>query len=164
MQRCFYLGCNHSVCVSFFSQITTPSSSDGKESACKAGDPGFIFGSGKIPWRREWLPTPVFLPGKFNGQRSLAGLQSMRSQSSHDWATNTFTFSLYTKTRFVLCFYLHCRAGQITSRVICKQCLLVSMILWIQTALGLFLMKTLWLVHSQVHYSGGESAAGSSAA
>ena len=27
---------------------------------------------GKIPWRREWLPTPVFLPGKFHGQRSLA--------------------------------------------------------------------------------------------
>ena len=26
---------------------------------------------GKIPWRREWQPTPVFLPGKFHGQRSL---------------------------------------------------------------------------------------------
>ena len=25
-----------------------------------------------IPWRREWLPTPVFLPGEFHGQRSLA--------------------------------------------------------------------------------------------
>ena len=27
----------------------------------------------KIPWRREWHPTPVFLPGEFHGQRSLAG-------------------------------------------------------------------------------------------
>ena len=27
----------------------------------------------KIPWRREWLPTPVFLPGEFHGQRSLEG-------------------------------------------------------------------------------------------
>ena len=27
----------------------------------------------KIPWRTKWLPTPVFLPGKFYGQRSLAG-------------------------------------------------------------------------------------------
>ena len=26
---------------------------------------------GKIPWRREWLPTPVVLPGEFYGQRSL---------------------------------------------------------------------------------------------
>ena len=28
---------------------------------------------GEIPWKREWLPTPVFLPGEFHGQRSLAG-------------------------------------------------------------------------------------------
>ena len=27
---------------------------------------------GKIPWGREWLPIPVFLPGGFHGQRSLA--------------------------------------------------------------------------------------------
>ena len=27
----------------------------------------------KIPWRREWQPTPVFLPGEFHGQRSLGG-------------------------------------------------------------------------------------------
>ena len=28
---------------------------------------------GKIPWRREWLPTSVFLPGEFHGQRNLVG-------------------------------------------------------------------------------------------
>ena len=28
---------------------------------------------GKIPWRREWLPTPVFLPGEFHAQRILVG-------------------------------------------------------------------------------------------
>ena len=28
---------------------------------------------GKIHWRRKWQPIPVFLPGKFHGQRSLAG-------------------------------------------------------------------------------------------
>ena len=27
----------------------------------------------KIPWRRAWKPTLVFLPGEFHGQRSLAG-------------------------------------------------------------------------------------------
>ena len=31
----------------------------------------------KIPWRREWQPTPVFLPREFHGQRSLAGYHSM---------------------------------------------------------------------------------------
>ena len=35
--------------------------------------PGFDPWIGKIPWRRERLPTPVFLPGEFHGQRSLAG-------------------------------------------------------------------------------------------
>ena len=45
--------------------------SDGKEFACDAEDLGSIPGSGKIPWRRQWLPTPVFLPGGFHGQRSL---------------------------------------------------------------------------------------------
>ena len=28
---------------------------------------------GKIPWRRKWQPTPVFLPGESHRQRSLAG-------------------------------------------------------------------------------------------
>ena len=28
---------------------------------------------GKILWRRKWQPTPVFLPGKFHGQRILVG-------------------------------------------------------------------------------------------
>ena len=46
--------------------------SDGKESACNAGD-GFDPWVRKIPWRREWLPTPVFLPGKSHRQRSLGG-------------------------------------------------------------------------------------------
>ena len=27
----------------------------------------------KIPWRRTWQPTPIFLSGEFHGQRSLAG-------------------------------------------------------------------------------------------
>jgi len=27
----------------------------------------------EIPWRRKWQPIPVFLPGKFGGQRSLVG-------------------------------------------------------------------------------------------
>ena len=40
-----------------------------KNSPANAGDPWVR----KIPWRREWLPTPVFLPGEFHGQSSLAG-------------------------------------------------------------------------------------------
>ena len=50
-----------------------PWGSDGKESACSVGDLGSIPGLGRSPWRREQLPTPVFLPGEFHGQRSLVG-------------------------------------------------------------------------------------------
>ena len=49
---------------------------------------------GKIPWRREWLPTPVFLPGKSLGQRSLNRLQSMGSQESD--TTERLTLPLFT--------------------------------------------------------------------
>ena len=49
-----------------------PDSSDGKESACKCQRPGISPWVGKIPWRRAWQHTPVFLPGEPHGQRSLA--------------------------------------------------------------------------------------------
>ena len=37
----------------------------------QCGRPGFDPWSGRAPWRRKWQPTPVFLPGKSHGQRSL---------------------------------------------------------------------------------------------
>ena len=51
--------------------------------------PGFSLWLKKIPWRREWLPTPKLLPGESHGQRSLqAVLQSMELQRvRQDWAT-----------------------------------------------------------------------------
>ena len=49
-----------------------PGGSDGKESACNAGDPGSNPWAWKILWRRGWLPTPVFWP-VYNGQRNLVG-------------------------------------------------------------------------------------------
>ena len=56
----------------------------GKESACNAGnagDEGLIPGSGRF-WRRAWQPTPVFLPGKSHGQRSLVGYGPWSSKES----------------------------------------------------------------------------------
>ena len=44
-----------------------------QNSTASAGDAGSTPGSGKIPWRRKWQPTPVSLPGKSHGQGSLAG-------------------------------------------------------------------------------------------
>ena len=45
----------------------------GEESACQCRRLGFSPWDGKIPWRRKWQPTPVCLPGKSHGQKSLAG-------------------------------------------------------------------------------------------
>ena len=39
----------------------------------QCGRPGFEPWVRKIPWRREWLPTPGYLPGRFQAQRSLVG-------------------------------------------------------------------------------------------
>ena len=55
-------------------------SSVGKESACNAGEPG-------LTWRRKWQSTPVFLPGKSHGLRSLAGYSSWGRRVGHNWAT-----------------------------------------------------------------------------
>ena len=50
--------------------LSFPDSSVGKQSPCSAGDPGQLLGR-KIPWRRDRLSTPVFLPGESHGERSL---------------------------------------------------------------------------------------------
>ena len=44
-----------------------------KKSACQSRRLGFDLWVRKIPWRRKWQPTLVFLPGKSHGQRSLVG-------------------------------------------------------------------------------------------
>ena len=58
----FLLFCNHRL----------PIWISDKESVCLAGDRVRSLGP-EDPWGRKWKPIPVFLPGKFHGQRSLAG-------------------------------------------------------------------------------------------
>ena len=51
-----------------------PGGASGKEPACQGRrQKSLRFNPwvGKIPWRRAWQPTPVFLPGISHGQRSL---------------------------------------------------------------------------------------------
>ena len=71
-----------------------------KNPPTNAGDAGDATPRGvrKIPWRRKWQPTPVFLPGKSHGKRSLAGCvhgaaksptwpstHTQRNQRRHTW-------------------------------------------------------------------------------
>ena len=61
------------VCSSF------PGGVSGKEPTCqcrRCKKCRFNTWVGKVPWRRAWQPTPVFLPGDSHGQRSLVGYSS----------------------------------------------------------------------------------------
>ena len=56
-----------------YTSLGLPRWLSGKESACWCRRCGFDPCTGRIPWRRKWQPTPVFLPGKSHRQKSLAG-------------------------------------------------------------------------------------------
>ena len=53
--------------------IGFPDGASGKEPACQCRRHRFYPWVRKIPWRRAWQITPVFLPGEPHGQRCLAG-------------------------------------------------------------------------------------------
>ena len=69
-----------------------PFGSDGKESVFDAGDLGSVPRSGRFPWRREWQPIPVFLPGEFHGQSCVVGYSPWGCKESD--MTDQLTFSL----------------------------------------------------------------------
>ena len=63
-----------------------------KESTCQCRRRGFNPWVGKIPWRRAWQPTPVFLPGESPRSEEPDGLQFMGSQRvGDDWVSHTHT-------------------------------------------------------------------------
>ena len=76
---------------------TLPRWCSDKESICQCRRHkrhGFYHCVGKIPWRRKWQLTPVFLPGKPHGQRSLTGYCP--------WSCKELTH-LSTRTRSMIC-------------------------------------------------------------
>ena len=65
---------------------------------------GFDPWVGKIPWRRKWQPTPVFLPGKSHGQRNLTGYSPWGHKES-DMTEHTYVYAhththTHTHTRY----------------------------------------------------------------
>ena len=65
-----------------------------KESACQCERPRFDPWIGKIPWRREWQLTPVFLPGKSRGQGTLEGYSPWGCKELDTTVTNTSLHAL----------------------------------------------------------------------
>ena len=77
-----------------------PGGTSGKESAFKCRrhkTHGFDPWVGKIPWRRKWQPTPVFLPGKSHGQRSLVGYSPCGHRVGHDRTLNATWYVFYNQ-------------------------------------------------------------------
>ena len=74
-----WLSSSRFVCESF------PHGASGKEPACqyrrqkRCGYDPWVW---TIPWRRKWQPTPVFLPGKFHGQKRLMGYSPLGPKES----------------------------------------------------------------------------------
>ena len=87
-----------------------PGGSDGRESTCNTGleetwvGPGFHPWVGKIPWRRAWQPTLVFLPGEFHGQRNLVG-SSPWDRKELDMTDRLSTQLKNTKCKLLLCCF-----------------------------------------------------------
>ena len=79
---CIHIVAKVKKCLLSNSYVGFPSGSLGKESACNEGDKGISPWVGKIPWVEKWQPTPVFLPGKPHGQRSLVGYSSKGGKGS----------------------------------------------------------------------------------
>ena len=94
----------------FLHSFGLPRGSNGKESASNEGGLGAIPVRPrvnpwvrKIRWRREWQPTPIFLPGESPWTEEPGGIQSRGSQRVRQgWATNTFTLPSFPLFYFIL--------------------------------------------------------------
>ena len=84
-----------------------PGGTSSKEPACqwrRHKRQGFNPWVGKILWRRAWQSTPVFLPGKSHGQRSLASYNPWgRKDHVCDWAcTHTYIYIAEILVAYIL--------------------------------------------------------------
>ena len=83
-----------------------PGGSDSKSVCLQCKRPGFDPWVWKIPWRRKWQPTPVLLPGKFHGWRSLIGYSPWGPKESDTTEQLYFHFHFCTKGSLVSLIFL----------------------------------------------------------
>ena len=85
------------------SHIWFSGGSDGKKKIClQCRRPGFDPWVGKIPWRRKWQCSPVLLPGKFHGQRSLVSYNPWGPKESDTTEQLTPTYSHLMRSYSIL--------------------------------------------------------------
>ena len=86
----------------------------GKESACQCRSHRFSPWVGKIPWRRKWQPTPVFLPGESQGERSLVGYSPWGLKESDTVAHGgTIKWPVVDTTTLFSCCCSDCRSKRL---------------------------------------------------
>ena len=74
-----------------------PGGSDGKNICLQWRRPRFDSWVGKIRWRSKWQPTPVLLPGKSHGQKSLVGYSpwGRKELDTTEWLHFHFLVSIW---------------------------------------------------------------------
>ena len=86
--HCLYMVCIGGIC---------------QQSVClQCRRPGFDPWAGKIPWRRKWQPTPVFLPGESHGQRTLIGYSPWGRKESDMTEQLQFHFNLASNQCYLI--------------------------------------------------------------
>ena len=78
------------LCIPTSVFLSFPCGSAGKESTCNGRRPGFDPWVGKILWRRERLPNPVFWPGEFHG---LYNPWCHKDSDMTEWLSLTYTYT-----------------------------------------------------------------------
>ena len=94
----------HVFLLMFYLPMGFPDGSDGKESTWMQETQVWSLGW-EGPRSREWLPTPVFLPGELHGQRSLMGYSpwGLKKSDMTEWLTFWFTLLYLPIVIFVFC-------------------------------------------------------------
>ena len=94
--------------ILFWTHICAPGGFPGgkrtcvKEPNCQCRKPNRAWVR-KIPWRRAWQPTPVFLPGESHGQRGLEGYSPWSHKQSDTIERPIFSFSFFSNLFLVIC-------------------------------------------------------------
>ena len=78
----------------------------GKESSCQCRRCRLDPWVGKIPWKRKWQSTPVFLLGKFHAERSLSGYSPWDCKESDAIEHTNIHGNLYISTHIYTCIYI----------------------------------------------------------
>ena len=91
---------------SFFFFLGFPRWLSSKESACQYRRRRFNSWVRKIPWRREWQPTPVFLPGESQRQRSLVD-STVHGVTESDTTEHTAQTNPCCSFKIFMCSFIH---------------------------------------------------------